>query len=218
MRSARSIYASMNALVILLLSCFYLGGQEQESNRTIISGKWSDACPCKIPCPCWKTHKSAARRCVNFHVFHIQSGQYSGVDLAGSIFVLVNLPLALGQAPVPATLFIDTADLKKASAIEDSLRTLFGFTPANVTVAPIRYRESGKTERLWIPGLLSYKVSFEHKRSLSSEVSENLYEWLSDPKQGLVESLIYLPQGQDPVEYSQTNALFGYFRISMQKQ
>ena len=57
-----------------------------------LEGVWSDACPCKIPCPCWKTQTANVVRCVNPQVFHITKGHFGSHDLSGVTFVLVGLP------------------------------------------------------------------------------------------------------------------------------
>jgi len=200
-------------LSFVILCCPLSGGQKTEPSREMIVGTWSDACPCKISCPCWRNHRSSVQLCVNFQVFRIQSGRFFGVDLAGSTFVLANLPLGPHRAPVADTLFVDVSDGARTSAAEESVRVLFGFAPRKVSHTSIQYRESRNAQRVVIPGLLSYKVSFGHRLAISSEVADNLYPWLSNPKQGIVESVIYSPQGEIPVKYSKTNAISAEFRI-----
>jgi len=158
-------------------------------------------------------HKSSAQKCINFHVFHIDSGIFSDVDLAGSTFVLLNSPLTPGNAPSPQILFINTTDRKKASATSNSLRILFGLRPLKIVQTRIDFRAAGSSQQVSIPGILSYRVSSEQQRSLSPEVSDNLYPWLFNAKQGVVESVVYSPQGQGAVSYTKTNAIFGQFRI-----
>jgi len=150
---------------------------------------------------------------VNFHAFKIQTGSYDGVDLSGSVFVLVNLPRQSWEAPVADTLFVNTSDVRKSAAIENSLKRLFSFAPTKVSRGPIRYHESGKKQTVSIPGLLEYRVSFERDQILSTDVSENLYYWLSNARQGLVESLVYSPVRGKPVKYANTNAISAEFRV-----
>ena len=207
--------ARVRALLLSLVgaSSGLIYAQNGRLGATYISGTWSDACPCNIPCPCWKRHESSARMCVKFHVFRIRNGSYDGVDLSGSVFVLMNSPKGLRQAPVADTLFVDTDDARKAAAIENSLKRLFAFTPPKVLRTSIQYYESGKKQRVSIPGLLSYNVSFERERRLSDDVSENLYNWLSNARQGSVESVVYSSAVGEIVKYANTNAISAEFRI-----
>jgi hypothetical protein len=139
------------------------------------------------------------------------------VDLTGSTFILLNLPANPGEAPIPNTLFVDTTDGQKALAIESAVRNLFGFSPATVSRAPIEYQESGKTLQVIIPGLLSYNISFRREQPLSPVVSDGLYLWLSNPKQEIVQSVIYSPKAQNRVEYFKTNAISAEFRIPVRE-
>jgi hypothetical protein len=201
-------------LFVLLVFCssVLLRAQDHQSEAPEISGTWSDACPCSIPCPCWHKHKSSARVCVNFHVFRIRQGTYDGVSLAESVFVLEGLPRIPGQAPATHTLFVNSADPRKASAIESVVRR-FGLAPPRVSRTVIEYHGTDKTEELLIPGVLRYEVSFEVQRPLSDEVSANLYPWLSSPRQGTVKSVVYSAPGEETVTYSNSNALSAAFRI-----
>lgn len=80
-----------------------------------------------------------------FSVFRIESGSYFGIDLSGSTFVLLNSPRTLGHAPVADTLFVDWSDFDRTSAIQRSVRDLFGFDPPKVTAS--RLFSSGR--RFW---------------------------------------------------------------------
>lgn len=208
----------MLLLCLIVASSGLILAQNSKFNSDYISGTWSDACPCNIPCPCWKRHESSAQMCVNFHVFKIQSGSYEGADLSGSVFVLLNLPKAPRQVPVPDALFVATDDGRKAAAIEDGLRHLFGFTAPTVSRTSIQYFDSGKKQRVSIPGLLSYEVSFERKQRLSDDVSDNLYSWLSNAKQGSVKLVVYSPATGEKVKYAHTNAISAEFRIRVPRE
>lgn len=212
--------ARVRALLLSLVgaSSGLIFAQDRRFGTTYISGTWSDACPCNIPCSCWSRRESSAQTCVNFHVFRIQSGWYDGADLTGSVFVLLNLPKGPRQAPVPDTLFVAADDPRKAAAIEDGLKRLFGFTAPTVSRTSIQYFESGRKQKVSIPGLLSYEVSFEREQRLSADVSDNLYNWLSSPKQGSVESVVYSPTAGERVKYANTNAISAEFRIRVPQQ
>jgi hypothetical protein len=184
-----------------------------KNDKSYIIGTWSDACPCHIPCTCWGKQISNAQWCINFHVFSIRSGSYNGVDLSGSVFVLLNLPSAPGQVPHPDSLFISTGDARKAAAIQGSLKQIFGFAPPHVLRTHITYGEEDGEQRLSIPSLLLYSITFQPEQRMSADVSENLYGWASNARQGKVESVVYSPAGSQKVEYSNTNAISARFRI-----
>jgi hypothetical protein len=200
-------FLSCSSVVLCALS--------SQPSTSEISGTWSDACPCSIPCSCWRKHQSSAEFCVNFHVFKIRSGTYDGTNLAHSVFVLANLPRAPREAPVPDTLFIGTTDEKKASAIEGAVRRLLFFAPLRVLRTPIRYHETKNKQEVSIRGILLYKIDFDVQQPLSDEVRENLYPWLSDARQGIVKLVVYSRRDGKTIEYVNTNALWGIFRVPM---
>jgi len=185
----------------------------EEIQSSAIVGSWTDACPCPIVCPCWKSHKSSARSCINFHVFHIESGRFHGVDLQASTFVLVNSPLVLGDAPAPDTLITQTADPEKVRILQEGVLLWFGFAPPKTLRATIAYRETASEQEITIRNLLSYKIRFNQRQPISFDVSDYLYPWLFDARQGIAKSVVYSPAGQSAVRYSHTNALRGRFRI-----
>lgn len=207
--------------ILVLLSGVSFGLIFAQINRVgsaYISGTWSDACPCKIPCPCWSNHESSAQVCTNFHVFRIETGSYHGVDLSGSVFVLLNLPKGVRQRPIANTLFVNADDPRRAETIERGFRDLFAFAAPKVLRAPIHYSQSGRRQTVLIPGLLSYNLSFEREQRLSPDVSLNLYHWLSNARQGFVQSVLYYPERDERVEYSNTNAISAQFRVPVPPQ
>ena len=216
LRYRLSLCLFLSLLLTLAGVVIYAQGTGQGTNY--ISGTWSDACPCEIPCPCWQKHEPSVQRCVNFHVFRIQNGSYHDVDLSGSVFVLLNLPTEPWHPPAPDTLFVDANDSKKAAAMANAFKILFSFAPPKVLRTPIEYAISGRKQRVSIPGLLSYAVSFEHEQTLSPATSQNLYSWLSNARQGSVDSVVYSPTAGEEVKYSNTNALFAEFRIRVPQQ
>lgn len=153
--------------------------------------------------------------CTNFQVFRIRNGSYHGVNLSGSVFILMNLPVDPGKQPVAHTLFVDANDATKIAATQDALRNLFGFAPPNVLGTSIKTRFTKATEDVSIDGLLSYRVSFDQERGLSPGVSENLYDWLSNPRQGIVRVVLYSPPIGATVKFANTNAISGTFHIQV---
>jgi hypothetical protein len=185
----------------------------QDFQFHVISGTWSDACPCSIPCPCWSKNQSRAELCVNFHVFKITGGGYNGVKLENNIFVLENSPTAPRQRPAAHTLYVGTTSTAESEAIEQFVKRSLGMSPTRVLRVRINFEERHHTLAVNIPDVLSYKISFERNRPLSSEVEQNLYPWLSNPRQGITTAVIYTPRAGTFVKYSSTNALSGDFRV-----
>jgi hypothetical protein len=180
-----------------------------------VSEVWSDACPCTIPCTCWRTHRSSAEMCANFPVFKVLQGRYRGRELGGSVFVLLNLPSSPHRAPVANTLYIDSAvDEETASAIISLIGSIFA--PLHEARIHIQFVEGAKTQALIIPGLLEYKVNFTGDYNVSDEVLNYLYPWLADPRQGTVEQVAFYRSNNNVVQYSGTNAILARFRISTQ--
>lgn len=179
-----------------------------------IYGRWTDACPCKIPCPCWKTQKSSAKSCVNFQVFRIRAGLSDGLSMAGSIFVLESKPQREGEAPTPMILFVEPVDTQRQRAIAAIVKRL-GFDSPRVVPAKISYHATRDTQSVSLGGILWYQITFDPNRVLASEVSENLYPWLFNGRQGVVLSVVSLPHSGHAVEYSGTNALSADFRLRM---
>src|SRR2546422_1839079 len=111
----RMVSVSVFTLALPTLS---ITDQHKNFRSQYVWGTWSDACPCGIPCPCWEKKQSSAQFCVNFHVFYVRGGSFEGVDLADTLFVLLNLPSTPGWAPVANALFIGTSDTRKRLAVE----------------------------------------------------------------------------------------------------
>ena len=135
------------------------------------------------------------------------------MDLRGAVFVLLNLPQGPYEQPIVGTLLVSKKDEDRVTVIQNLLGDVFGLAPNSVSLNSIGYLESGKTVVVKIPGLLSYRVSFPGGKELSPEVSEGLYPWLFDSRQGVVETVVYSPPDAETVAYSGTNALWGRFRI-----
>lgn len=195
-------------LLTLVLSLF-----SQDGRRLgYISGVWSDACPCKAPCPCWKTHRSSSVRCVNFHVFKVEHGEVGGYKLTGAIFVLLNLPKAPHSAPTADTLFIDSkVSEDKAAVIESVILSHLG--PLHVQSVAMKLDSQGDRQQLNIPGILAYAIETQGA-SPPPSVADFLYPWLTSAKQGRVRFVKYVGEGNQSVEYLGTNALMAQFHFT----
>jgi hypothetical protein len=186
--------------LVLAVSLFGSSGRLPGYRSDLISGVWSDACPCLVPCGCWRTQRSAAVKCVNLHVFKVQRGTYEDVDLTGSVFVLLNLPTEAHAAPKANTLFVESsASPRQREAIEALVSNYFGPVPSKSVV--IKFSQDGHGQKAVIPGLLNYKIKFR-EMSPADEVKDYLYTWLYDAKQGTTLEVTYTPPGQKEVRYS----------------
>lgn len=48
-----------------------------------VEGRWTDACSCAIPCPCWKKEVPTLGHCSEMFFFHIDKGHYGATKLDG---------------------------------------------------------------------------------------------------------------------------------------
>ena len=101
-----------------------------------IAGDWFDNCSCAVACPCTFAQAPDNGFCESVLFWHIQRGQYGGVNLDGLSFVRVGRwegDLWAGKVKGTAGLFIDErADERQAEA----LPLIFG---GRVGGFPLRY-------------------------------------------------------------------------------
>lgn len=181
-----------------------------ESQADYISGSWSDACPCPVPCPCWRTLHSSSQECVNLQVFHVESGRVGKRNLAGAVFILVNLPLSQHSAPRASRLIIDSSlDNDTALAIQNMLGRFF--SSAQVLRKPISFESTNSGQHALITDLIEYQVDFSSRIPISTDVADYLYPWLSDPQQGKTTKVVYNAQPSAVVKYSGTNSILARF-------
>lgn len=182
-----------------------------DTQRASISGLWSDACPCHVPCMCWRTGSSSSPNCLNVNLYRITQDGSHEANLRGTQFVVIESSEVPYAAPFPQTVMIDS------SASPDQVRAITSlavkyFTNAKITLQPMVYRENGNSQELEISNVLTYKIQISEK-SPKNDVSDFLYHWLANPKQGIVTKVWYGPPGQQAIQYSGTNALKGDFRM-----
>jgi len=158
------------------------------------------------------------KECVNFYVFRIKNGYYKGVKLDNLVFVLENSPSASRERPVANILYVGSASSTESDAIADFVKRSLGMSPANVVRTKITFKDSHKTLTVNIPNVLTYRISFQEDRLLSNRVGENLFPWLSDPKQGIASSVTYTPEPGHFVTYSHTNALSAEFNVRVPRR
>lgn len=178
-----------------------------------VEGKWSDACPCKVACPCWKTKRSSSQLCVNVQVFQVTSDSSSSNKLTGSRFVLLNLPDDSYQAPRADTLFIDvTLPDSKSAQIESLVKNTFG--TFKVVRVPIEIMERDSRLNVRVAERLRYEAETDGKAP-AQEVIEHLYPWLHNPEQGYTVSadIKYGRDNKESIQYSRSNSIFAKFRM-----
>jgi hypothetical protein len=202
--------------VPILLATVLLGLPGAAARRpnvepTYILGKWSDACPCHIPCPCWRTSRASARVCLNVHVFRITRDESSDSNLAGLTFVVLMKPNAAYEDPSPRSLYIDSGvPTQQAAEIESLVERLFGRLQS--VRAHIRFSEDHDIQRVKISGVLDYKVRTAGAGP-AEEVRKYMYTWLSKPVQGVALDVRYKEPGHEPIHYSGTNSISAEFRL-----
>jgi Protein of unknown function (DUF1326) len=184
----------------------------QDVRPDYVSGLWTDACPCKVPCPCWRTGHSSAPDCVNLHVFYITHDTGLDSNLNEARFILLNIPVSSHNAPAPQALFIDLhTDDRRSTLIKALVSEYFG--DVEVRRVPIDVSQQMHSQTASIPGVLDYQVQFPDEVSPIPEVADYLYPWLSKPVQGLTFKIEYTSLDGKKVRYSGTNAIKANFRM-----
>jgi uncharacterized protein DUF1326 len=181
-----------------------------KTNSYKVTGVWSDACPCKIACPCWSTNHSQAKYCVNVQVFSL-SGQLEGRTLNHSILALLNYPAKAFEAPQPYLLY---ADADTTPELQEAIIRLFAneyhLSPSQgLRLAALNSSFSPASQKVNIPGILKYDVTAPSSlsaRRLDSDVRDHLYSWLYDSEQWSVRNLT-LKLGRKKISYKGTNSI-----------
>ena len=208
-----------SVVLLLLVLCAVLFSPSSSANREPqydLEGTWSDACPCTVPCPCWRTQRASARRCVNLQVFHIEKGHFERFDLSGSTFVLAGVPADEYGTP---DLYRVYSDPTLGSADVAALfTTAFGLPLGRgaETVPSIKAEIEASAHSVTIPELLFYEVAPETANGSvqpSPEVGPYLYPWIRDSRQWQTRRVNYNLDGKE-VTYSGTNGLKGRFKIT----
>jgi hypothetical protein len=181
------------------------------TQRDSISGLWSDACPCHVPCMCWRTNRSSSSNCFNVNLYRITRDESLTANLRGSQFVVIESSDTPYAAPFPQTVFVDSSASPDQVSIITALAAKY-FAHAKVIRQPMVYRENGNNQQLEIPNVLSYNIQISEARP-KNDVSDFLYHWLTNPRQGIVTKVWYGPPGEQSIEYSGTNALKGEFHM-----
>lgn len=189
--------------------------QESPSRPYSLRGVWSDACPCRVPCPCWHSGRAAVSQCVNVHVFIVEEARSGSRGLPGFAFVLVNLPNASGEAPSPRALYVNEEAGDDAVEVMTSfIRAVYasgGSPPAARVRMDVEISAEG--QRVEIPGILEYRIRLpagSDSPRPAPVVEEHLYGWLRDARQGVADRVQYR-HGDQSHSYTGTNALVARF-------
>ncbi len=184
-----------------------------------IEGVWTDACPCTIPCTCWGTSKSEAKRCINVQSFHVDRGHYHGIDLTDATLILVSTPEEDFDSPIPRVLYVakryDRTDA--AAALTRVFSDILNLRPRDgIRFVEMKTIIASDHQVVSIPNILTYAVT-QHAGVVEPDsiVTDYLYSWLRTPEQWHAKAVSYLPAH---VRYQGTNALYGRFVLSVKKE
>jgi hypothetical protein len=203
--------------LLVLAAAFFLpmrgdavGKAELGGSTAGISGVWSDACSCAIPCPCWETGSANVRRCLNVQMFQPKTHDSSN---GGATFVLIGNSEGY-WAPSKYTLYVsNSADATLVSKLTDFFGSYYGVGPEDLRRVVINVETSAYTQRLEIPGVLHYSIESLPKTALSDSVSDHLCEFLLKPKQWKTHALTYQSETGTVIRYKGTSSLTAQFQI-----
>jgi len=189
-------------------------GSDAAEMSTAVTGQWSDACPCRMPCPCWRSARANVDRCTNVHVISLDGGTYRGAGMQGAVFVLVAESAEIGSAPTPRKLYVEKRETSaRVRSIEALARRLYGdgwSTEAVDMSAQFRWKE----QEVEIPDVLLFRVvSPEPPLRLERVVRDYLYPWLYDAEQWVAERVEYSSGDGGRERFSGTNAVRARVRI-----
>jgi hypothetical protein len=201
------------SLLVGILSAMLVLQGAAERNPKKPSGAWSDACPCKIPCSCWRSERANVARCVNVQVYAPKLADGGEGTKHGPVFVLVGVPATPFLSPSSFSLFID-ARMPKSTVdlMSDFFEDNYGIQPGTGKIVPIKTALYPDSQTVKIPGALSYQV-----RLLSEDVDPNvkeyLYPWLGEPRQWRTRAVHYTSSAGKVDKFSGTNALSAGFNL-----
>lgn len=198
------------ALLFLPIRSDLSGQAEVDGSSLDLSGTWSDACSCSIPCPCWQTGRANVRHCLNVQVFHPDT---SGSSNGKAVFVLIGSSEGY-WAPSRYTLYLDdSTDPMFARKVGAVFKKYYGADLATSRGVAIRMEITPRTQRVDIPGILRYRIESHPNIDISDSVSNYLYNWLFEPEQWRTTSLRYRSETGQVIEYKGTSSLVARFRL-----
>lgn len=203
--------------LLVLVTAFFLpmrgdavGNAELGGSSAGISGVWSDACSCAIPCPCWETGRANVRHCLNVQMFQPKTHDSSNGE---ATFVLIGNSEGY-WAPSKYTLYVsNSADALLVGKLSDFFGNYYGVGPEDLRRVAIKVETSSRMQRLEIPGVLHYSIESLPKTALSESISNHLYAFLLKPKQWKTHTLTYRSEKGTVTRYRGTSSLTAQFQI-----
>lgn len=206
---SRKVPAGLLYIFFLFLFDAQISSPASFSKGDHLVGLWSDACPCRIPCPCWKSGKASAAFCLNIQLYDINQAILKGVDKGNLQFVLIAMPMGSLGISTPRWAYVDsTMQQDKVQAVIELVQMLYG-VPVKVIPDKVVIRALPGLHEVNIPRVLTYKVRRREadEAKVDQSVASYLYPWLREPEQGLTELALYTPEGEE-IRYEGTNSLF----------
>jgi len=136
-----------------------------------ISGTYFETCNCEVACPCVFLSAPSTGECTVFIGWHIEKGNFGGVDLAGlNAALAVYSPGHMLEVPWKAALYLDSAASEAQNkAIAQIFSGQAGGHPAvlgqhigevlGVKNTAIKYQAEGKRRRLQIDGVADAEIA-----------------------------------------------------------
>lgn len=201
------------ALVVMIASgALSVRRYNLSQSVTIVSGEWSDACPCKIVCTCWSHKRSTTASCINLQVFRFHA-RGAEQPIFESTAVLLNTPISPFDAPRPDTLYIDRSSASQSPQIVSFFKSRFHLWPRNgVRLVPITSEFAADRQYVSIAGILDYKIKRENGLLLDDDVRNSMYSWLSRPEQWRAAN-VKLRIGDQETSYAGSNALHAQLEL-----
>jgi hypothetical protein len=175
-----------------------------------VSGTWSDACSCSIPCTCWRTGRSNVQHCLNVQVFQLDSLE----SVEKSTFVLVGNSAGYWPPSQYVLYFDNGADELLVRKLSSFFQTFYGAKPMPLSAVKLKLRVSPRRRHLEIPGILHYDIESGSRTAVSDMVRGYLYEFLTEPEQWRARELRYQSKLGRGGKSRGTNALVARFRIN----
>jgi hypothetical protein len=193
-------------------------GQTPKDLAWEVSGLWSEACGCALPCPCWFGKKPTLDHCENIQVFRIEKGHYGQTPLNGLVVVVawVSAPgKIMDKSAAESRLLAYYLDRSATPAQRRALKKIWDDSimagvksPQGgvkiVSLKDVEIRPGRAT--VTIPGILSYSVYALKDRPVK------IYDPVrSGFEQGLSRIMRYKDYGVE-VSYSGRHAFFATFK------
>lgn len=170
-------------------------------------GLWTDACPCPIPCTCWRTKRAGTKQCLNVQVFFLSQGAHRGRELQPMAIVLINISGRDFGSPVPLIAYVDNSIDDEGLDFATALLAARGLMPsAGVHRKKLTSRVTKDSITVGVGDILDYKIATTTHSAPERNVKDHLYPWLTEPEQWVAEG-VRLHLAEIDASYRGTNAL-----------